>query len=637
MQAIFLTAYALSTSFQPQQHPNSSSPEWQIRSFSRTQSAELPQDVWVQILQHVDCTQRLSACALVCQKLARAAAAAAAATQSFRLYLAGSPRYDAFLGWASSHGSSLTRLELLSSDSPIRELPCPNLLELQLYEASVCAGSAGLGLLHSCTALTRLVLERASLLDGVGGLSAAVPTAAAARLKHLDLQDCQMPEGSEEAGRVARALQDRLFPLLSCLTQLKLDGGHRDNGLQSCFLRHISTLASLQELFLDNTGAVGRQHTGSRHWCQHGMFVGKPGVGEQQCVLAPVSSTEKLTCQGQHTVSTQSAHVELQSQLPVPPCCLLLLLPELAATVSLTAATLPGIERLTALEDLRLSFCNLEPSCLLPMATGLTRLWLRDVTLRPEQAQQDSALGASQLLRALGRLSNLWELTLSIIDGDWPQQQLAQYSALTASSNLRELHISNSSIPGTAWAHVFSAGRSLPQLLSFSTRQYDGRGPAPMGCADITRLASCCPALKELWIDICAEVSLSPLQSLTALTSLLLEVGPVSPAVIRSNLAALSQLRDLRFGISQPVPGPDSVAGLGVQGLLPLTALTGLTFLWTWGQIQSMPLLKSRVSERRALLSLTAMLVWVLPCMLWMGRLVALCAAGSMRPAPCSQ
>jgi hypothetical protein len=65
---------------------------------------------------------------------------------------------------------------------------------------------------------------------------------------------------------------------------------------------------------------------------------------------------------------------------------LLLLLPASASAGPITAATLPGIERLTALEDLLLSYCNLEPSCLLPLTTGLTRLELFFVTLQPHQA-----------------------------------------------------------------------------------------------------------------------------------------------------------------------------------------------------------------------------------------------------------
>lgn len=98
---------------------------------------DLPHELWVQVLQHVPVQQRLSSCALFCQKLSRAATAA---TQSLQHELAGTPQHlAAFLGWTSSHGSLLTTLFLWSmpNDSSIRQLPCPNLVELQLANCSV--------------------------------------------------------------------------------------------------------------------------------------------------------------------------------------------------------------------------------------------------------------------------------------------------------------------------------------------------------------------------------------------------------------------------------------------------------------------------------------------------------------------
>jgi hypothetical protein len=57
---------------------------------------DLPEEVWTQVLQHFPNEQRLSACALVCHKLRRAAAAAA--TQVLQLDVSWSlQRHDAFL------------------------------------------------------------------------------------------------------------------------------------------------------------------------------------------------------------------------------------------------------------------------------------------------------------------------------------------------------------------------------------------------------------------------------------------------------------------------------------------------------------------------------------------------------------
>jgi hypothetical protein len=251
-----------------------------------------------------------------------------------------------------------------------------------------------------------------------------------------------------------------------------------------------------------------------------------------------------------------------------------------ASAGPIIAANLPGIERLTALEDLSVEDCNLHPSCLLPMTAGLTRLNIENVTLRPIQAQQDGDLGASQLLQLLARLTALRELNLEQIGGSWPQQASA-YSALTASSNLQELLIDTWRISAAAWAHVFPVGRQLPQLHSFSAAGFGGNDRAPFGRADITRLVSCCPEMTDLRIDLCARVSLAPLQSLTALTSLTVDL--VSPAVIHSDLTSLTQLHRLAILDLPPAAGVGEGAPRGLQHLVPLTALTGLTELRTSG------------------------------------------------------
>jgi hypothetical protein len=232
------------------------------------------------------------------------------------------------------------------------------------------------------------------------------------------------------------------------------------------------------------------------------------------------------------------------------------------------------MECLTALEDLRLSSCDLEPSCLLSMTAGLTSLSLSYVNLEPRQAQQGGALGASQLLQLLARLSALWTLELRGMVGDWPQQP-ALYSALTSSINLRVLHIRDCNIPGAAWAHAFPVGLQLPDLHTFNVRWAYYHRPAALDSAAIARLASCCPAVKDLHIDPCADASLAPLQSLSALTSL--DIGRASLAAISSDLPALTQLINLSIFGGGRVAGIGLTASDRLQRLLPLSALTGLT------------------------------------------------------------
>jgi hypothetical protein len=244
----------------------------------------------------------------------------------------------------------------------------------------------------------------------------------------------------------------------------------------------------------------------------------------------------------------------------------------------INTTSLPGIERLTALKDLALWSSNLEPSCLLPLATRLTSLDLGCVVVQGLQASGVQQ-GGSQLLQLLARLTALRTLKLSGVHGDWAQQQLSAFSALTASSNLEELLFNICDFGSAVWAHVFPAGRKLPQLRVFSAHwdlSGPGGGASPhFGSADIARLASCSPALGELLFTPAADASLAPLRSLTALTSLNIG-GRVSPAVIRSDLAALSQLRSLRVDVALSAGGTGQDAPSGLQHLVPLTALTGL-------------------------------------------------------------
>lgn len=73
----------------------------------------------------------------------------------------------------------------------------------------------------------------------------------------------------------------------------------------------------------------------------------------------------------------------------------------------------------------------------------------------------------------------------------------------------------------------------------------------------------------------CDGASLAPLQSLTALTFLC--VGSVTPDAIRSHLAGMTQLQRLQVAFPPPAPGEEVHSRL--QHLVPLTELTGLTWL----------------------------------------------------------
>jgi hypothetical protein len=245
------------------------------------------------------------------------------------------------------------------------------------------------------------------------------------------------------------------------------------------------------------------------------------------------------------------------------------------------------------------------------MTTGLTRLCLQEVSLQPEQTQQGGALGTSQLLLLLSRLTALRELKLFELYGDWPQQQLAQFSALTASSNLQELWIRDCDMPGAAWVHMFPAGRQLPKLHTVTMDWDDDNPPAAFDSTAIARLASCCLAVKGLVFTPAADASVAPLKSLSALTHV--SIGSVSPAAIRSDLTALTQLQSLEVSVLLPAAGAGEDASSGLQHLLPLTALSRLQTLVVYGKWRAAGADEDAPSELQHLVPLTALtgLTWL--------------------------
>jgi hypothetical protein len=123
-------------------------------------------------------------------------------------------------------------------------------VELEIMQCGVqlCAGSEHFGLLHGCTALTKLELCCATLLD-VAQPGSRAP-AAVAQLKHLVL-DCWLPKG-QSGEQVVQALRERLAPHLTSLTCLGLMGN--TDGLLTSLTPHVSTIRSLHTLSIERTG-----------------------------------------------------------------------------------------------------------------------------------------------------------------------------------------------------------------------------------------------------------------------------------------------------------------------------------------------------------------------------------------------
>lgn len=144
----------------------------------------LSEDVWKHILSFVSLEDRLGRCSRVSWTLNHAAAAAATQEQ-----LQGPHRPQRLSGmcqWMIQHGQHLTSLQLSGPRGILWQLPCENLLQLDLHRMIVRlqASSTQPGVLHSCKRLTQLRLSCCSFTDGLHSVAAL---SALVCLEHLDL------------------------------------------------------------------------------------------------------------------------------------------------------------------------------------------------------------------------------------------------------------------------------------------------------------------------------------------------------------------------------------------------------------------------------------------------------------------
>jgi hypothetical protein len=205
--------------------------------------------------------------------------------------------------------------------------------------------------------------------------------------------------------------------------------------------------------------------------------------------------------------------------------------------------------------------------CLVP--TGLQQLSIKCGVEGPVEGP-DSLLSSLPALQHLTRLSILPEPISAL---KWPPAGPA-YSALTTSSNLVHLALTDITCPEGIWPHVFPAARKLPHLTAFSMHAIcmpDCPVLCPTwGAADLSSLVSCCPGLCDIEaLSVQPGAHVSELRKLTALTHLLIDFkGPDSFDESVRGLAGLDQLHFLELVQVSPT--------FKVASLLPLTSLTAL-------------------------------------------------------------
>ena len=196
--------------------------------------------------------------------------------------------------------------------------------------------------------------------------------------------------------------------------------------------------------------------------------------------------------------------------------------------------------------------------------------------------------GPDSFLSCMARLQSLTRLSIEPVSLALPPPGPA-YSALTASSSLVQLDLSDIELPTGVWSYVFPASCKLLHLTSLLFGAWhDNIDDAIVShprwsAANLVSLVSRCPSLR------CAEnlflqpgLHVSELHKLTALTRVGLYYSSDSEdscSEFIKGLAVISQLHSLDMETQRP-----QLFQVPMASLLPLTSLTTLThFQSSWG------------------------------------------------------
>jgi hypothetical protein len=221
--------------------------------------ASLPDEILKLVMQFVPLKERLTTCCLVNSKLH---AAAVAATQELQLCYgtwtsAGDSKvaeqhYDHFFEWLLLHGRYLTCLHLTSfwrDWQPLQQLPCPNLLELEVCdcgELQLLTAGDRIGVSQCCTKLTSLVLVGADSISDFPSGAVLDCLSSLVHLQHLHL----LTSGEGNDDHYIGGLGSATLPRLTLLTYLDVMCLSVENLLQ------LGLLVNLQDLHLFTNSAV---------------------------------------------------------------------------------------------------------------------------------------------------------------------------------------------------------------------------------------------------------------------------------------------------------------------------------------------------------------------------------------------
>lgn len=226
------------------------------------------------------------------------------------------------------------------------------------------------------------------------------------------------------------------------------------------------------------------------------------------------------------------------------------------------SSSLPSFAGLTALQDLHLEDCAFDPAVLYSMHS---LEHLNFALVRPKG-------GLRMFFSSLRMLQTLTHVSLRDMEQQATDVPPAAYAALTSSSKLQSLYLTDVYVPAGAWQHMFPAQPQLTCLRSI-TLQMHGH---VLAMSDLERIVACCPNLDRL---ILMFLPLQPphepnMQCLGKLRQLcFLQVNRMQDEVA----TVLPQLTNLRT-LNIYMPGV-----ISITTLLQLSSLTQLTSLSTAG------------------------------------------------------
>jgi hypothetical protein len=506
---------------------------------------QLPADALACVLSHVPQQQRLGSCSLVSRSMH--AAAVAATGELLQNRIATQQKADSLCAWLRRHGSkALKQLDLgadclaYATPSIGVSLPRVGLLQLRSLTLSNVKLSQYVSYLAAATSQqqnsnTSLTTAAASAAQpgsrgAVGTAAAALVTAGALPLASLtgltsfSATQCSTNRGSFLGWAIIN------LPSLTALRQLHLKGctvaataaaaavaateGSAEFGAMLAQLQQLTSL-KLQGMRLDGTALVTLSRLSNLQQLQAGCVGSSAAPLQLQHLPASLTVLDISHCHVAPWVSSSSSRSRSRSS---------------------SSSSSSSILQLDNLQELNVSSADgFSP------AFAATARQLRVFTLDANALPRTSG-NANGVVAALSNLQQMRYLCLSSV-GTQDVSAAVSCAGLTASSHLEELLLLDCQLPEGAQQHMFVAGKRLHQLThlwwgrwaeagggySASEKQKALRELSRSDCfaigpGDAARMASCCPALRDLsslWADssvLCGE--LQCLVQLTALTRL---------------------------------------------------------------------------------------------------------------------